>query len=94
MQNIEENWDIMVNAYEQFTGSEDSYSYKIEWPCIHSMLPDLKGKSVIGLGCGTGRFTFLLEKENPNKLVGIDISQINCAQEKAKNPLLTFIRAI
>lgn len=87
MQNIEENWDMMVNAYEQFTEGEDSYSYKIEWPCIQKMLPDLTGKAVIDLGCGTGRFTFLLEKEKPKKIVGIDLSweMINYAKAKAES---------
>lgn len=86
MQSIEENWNMMADAYEQFTEGEDSYSYKIEWPCISDMLPELEGKTVIDLGCGTGRFTFLLEKMRPRKIVGIDLSQkmVDCALEKAK----------
>ncbi len=58
----EQNWNRMAAAYEDFTESECSYSYAIEWPCIQKMLPDIKDKAVLDLGCGTGRFTFLLEK--------------------------------
>ena len=55
-------WDKMAAAYEEFTAGEDSYSNRIEWPCIQKMLPALQDKDIIDLGCGSGRFTFLLEK--------------------------------
>ena len=71
---IENNWDRMAASYEDFTEGEDSYSYKIEWPCIKKMLPDLSGKSILDIGCGTGRFTFLLEKENAESVTGLDLS--------------------
>lgn len=54
---IERNWDEMAKTYEEFTEEEDSYSYTIEWPCIKEMLPGLNGKTVLDLGCGTGRFS-------------------------------------
>ena len=81
----EQNWDEMSAAYENFTEDEDSYSYTIEWPCIEKMLPKLDGKKVLDLGCGTGRFDFLFEKENPLSILGVDISQqmLNIAKNKA-----------
>lgn len=85
--NIEKNWDEMSKAYEDFTENEDSYSYAIEWPCIKKMLPSLHQKKILDLGCGTGRFDFLFEKENPFSILGIDISEemLNIAKEKAVN---------
>lgn len=84
---IEKNWDEMSMAYENFTEDEDSYSYTIEWPCIQKMLPKLDGKKVLDLGCGTGRFSFLFEKENPLSILGVDISEqmLNIAKNKALN---------
>lgn len=86
MRSIKEDWDGMALAYEQFNSAEDSYSYAIEWPCVQSLLPALKGKSVLDLGCGTGIFTFLLEKAQPGKLVGLDLSEemLRIARQKAK----------
>ncbi|MEA4919894.1 MAG: class I SAM-dependent methyltransferase [Clostridiaceae bacterium] len=86
MNDIEHNWDKMAQAYEEFTAGENSYSYKIEWPCIQKMLPDLNGKNIIDLGCGTGRFTFWLEGKSPSRITGIDLSadMIKLAQAKAK----------
>lgn len=93
---IEQNWDRMAAAYEGFTESEGSYSYTVEWPCIQEMLPDLKGKAVLDLGCGTGRFTFLLEKLQTRKITGMDISQnmLDIAKRKAaeRNSQAEFIK--
>lgn len=85
MKRIEEDWNVMAKAYENFTENTDSYSYSIEWPSIQKLLPRLKDKSVLDLGCGSGRFTFLLEKEGPRIITGIDISQqmLELAREKA-----------
>lgn len=86
MNDIEHNWDKMAKAYEEFTSGENSYSYMIEWPCIQKMLPDLRGKSIMDLGCGTGRFTFWLEAKMPSKIMGIDLSEdmLRLARAKAK----------
>ncbi len=75
MNNTEENWDKMAEAYEKFTSGDDSYSFRIEWPCIQKLLPDLEGKRVIDLGCGTGRFTFWFEEGRPEQIVGVDVSE-------------------
>lgn len=72
---VKSEWNSMAVAYEVFNNSPDSYSYTIEWPCIQELLPDLRGKSVLDFGCGTGIFTFLLEKYYPAKIVGIDLSE-------------------
>lgn len=58
MENTDQNWDRMAAAYEDFTAGADSYSYRIEWPCIEKLLPDLHEKSVIDLGCGTADLPF------------------------------------
>lgn len=86
MNQIEQLWNKMATAYEAFTSGKNSYRNTIEWPCIQSMLPDIKGKSVIDLGCGSGRYTFLLEEAGPRKLTGVDISDemLRIAREKAE----------
>lgn len=95
MNTIEESWNVMAMAYEDFTENSDSYSYSIEWPCIQKMLPKIKGKSIIDLGCGTGRFTFLLESEKPDVITGIDLSQqmLDIARDKAQRNNSTAIFA-
>lgn len=80
---IKQDWSSMVKAYEEFSTAKDSYSSNIEWPCIKNMMPDLTGKSILDIGCGTGIFTFLFEQYNPQKIVGIDLS--NSMLEIARN---------
>ena len=83
---IEQNWNQMAEAYERFTDGEDSYSARIEWPCVRPLLPSVQGKRVLDLGCGTGHFTFLLETLGPAALVGVDLSQamLDIAAHKAR----------
>ena len=87
MNHIEQLWNKMATAYDAFTSGKNSYRDTIEWPCIQSMLPDIKGKSVIDLGCGSGRYTFLLEEASPRKLTGVGISDemLRIAREKAQS---------
>lgn len=72
---VKAEWNSMAAAYELFNNSPDSYSYMIEWPCVQELLPELRGKKILDFGCGTGIFTFLLEKYYPEKIVGIDLSE-------------------
>lgn len=96
MENTEQNWNRMAVAYEGFTAGVDSYSYRIEWPCIKRLLPDLHGKSVIDLGCGAGRFTFLLERAGAARTVGVDLSEemLRLAKEQAdtRHSKVEFLR--
>ncbi len=50
----------MAEAYEPFNNDPDSYSFNIEWPCIRELLPDIRGRKVLDIGCGTGIYMFLL----------------------------------
>ncbi|MBL4931206.1 methyltransferase domain-containing protein [Clostridium paridis] len=84
--NFKSNWDKMVQFYEDFTNTKDSYSSLIEWKAIKTILPRLENKTILDLGCGTGRFSFLLEELNPKMILGIDLSDemINFCKERAK----------
>ena len=86
VESIRECWNSEAAAYEAFNSAPDSYSRTIERPCIQGLLPELKGKAVLDLGCGTGIFTFLLEQFAPAELVGLDLSEgmLEIAREKAR----------
>lgn len=54
-------------------------------------MDDLKGKSVIDIGCGSGIFSYAMSTMNPEKLVSFDVDQfsVECCKhmrEKAGNP--------
>lgn len=85
MYTIKEDWNITAQAYDAFNCAPDSYSYSIEWPAIQKMLPVLKGRKVLDIGCGSGIFTFLLEEYEPEEIAGLDLSEgmLEIAKQKA-----------
>jgi len=68
--------------YEVTKGMKKSLKFA-EKPMMISMLPNIKGKKVLMLGCGTGEEKLILEKYSPSKLVGIDISSKSIEIAKA-----------
>ncbi|MBN2900047.1 MAG: class I SAM-dependent methyltransferase [Clostridia bacterium] len=92
---IERNWDVMASDYENFSEALDSFSNAIEWPCIRVLLPPLEGRSIIDIGCGTGRFSFYFDAYQPRHILGIDLSgaMIDLANGKNDSERIAFKKA-
>lgn len=75
------------DIYEVFSLAED-YSNKI----YKSLLPEIKDKVVLDLGCGTGKFMEKFYKDTI-KYYGLDLSnqQLNIAKKKVKGSNVEFI---
>ena len=56
------------------TPDESIYHSLYEKPAMYHSLPDIKGKDVISLGCGSGEDCHYLARRGAAKVVGIDIS--------------------
>lgn len=77
--------------HEHVTDSNDSpYHAYYEKPAIRSLLPDLKGKKVLSIGCGSGVDTHWLYKQNALEVVGIDISKGLIELARKNYPDITF----
>ncbi len=64
----------------------------VEKPMMRSLLPNLNGKKVLLIGCGTGEESSFLEKSGAKEIIGIDISEksvelANKTYSKHKEPL-------
>lgn len=68
------------------TPDDSEYHSLYEKPAMYAELPDLTGKSVISLGCGSGEDSNYLKNQGAQQSVGIDISQKLI--EKAKEAYL------
>ena len=55
--------------------NESIYHAYYEKPAMYSLLPDLKGKTVLSIGCGSGEDSHHLKQEGALKSVGIDLSK-------------------
>ena len=73
----------MVNDYDQYADQRQKVLKKgeslphrfVEKPAMRKLLPDLKDKKILLLGCGTGEETLLLEDFGADSMVGIDLSK-------------------
>ena len=88
MQNIYDN-ETFFNGYFNLRENADSANNLEEKPAIFSMLGDVKGKSIIDLGCGYGENCKAFSEMQAGFVVGIDIShkmlEIAESENKAAN---------
>lgn len=91
----------MKNDYDKFAlkrqqdiinGLKPSHRF-VEKPMMKSMMPDLKDKRILMLGCGTGEESVLLESfgADPKNIVGIDLSSNSIEIAKKSYPDIEFI---
>lgn len=56
----------------------------VEKPTMFSLLPDLKGKKVLDLGCGTGVHLAHYLSLGAEKVVGLDLSELMLQQAETE----------
>lgn len=72
-QNIYDNAGFFA-GYAQLRRSIDGLDGAPEWPTLKSMLPDVKGKRVVDLGCGFGWFCRWAREAGAASVLGLDVS--------------------
>lgn len=63
----------------------------VEKPAMKSVLPDLKGKRVLMLGCGTGEESLMLEEFGCTDMVGLDLSAESVKLANKSYPRYQFV---
>ena len=89
----------MINDYDKFAKERQEQLKKgekrphrfIEKPMMRELLPDLTGKKVLMLGCGTGEENVLLREFGATDIVGIDLSEESIRLAKESYPDCQFI---
>lgn len=84
LQNIYDN-EIFFEGYRKIRKKEGNANDLFEIPALLSMMPDLKGKRVLDLGCGYGEHCKLFVDRGAKRVLGIDISQKMLEIAKAEN---------
>jgi ubiquinone/menaquinone biosynthesis C-methylase UbiE len=90
-----------INDYDKFAekrqqdlinGMKPSHRF-VEKPMMKSMIPNLKNKKVLMLGCGTGEESNLLKTfgASLNQLTGIDVSSKSIEIAKRSYPDIEFV---
>lgn len=91
-QNIYDN-EIFFEGYKRIRENKANANNLFEIPALFSLLPDLKGKKVLDLGCGFGEHCMQYVHKGAVKVVGIDISEkmLEVAKEENSHPNITYM---
>jgi SAM-dependent methyltransferase len=66
-----------------------------EWPALRALLPDLRGRRVLDLGCGFGWFCRWAREEGAARVEGLDVSErmLERARTDTSDAAITYRRA-
>ena len=91
-QNIFDN-EIFFEGYKGIRAREGNANVLFEIPALFSLLPDLKGKEILDLGCGFGEHCRAFVEKGAVKVTGIDISvkMLEVARQENSDPSITYL---
>ena len=82
-QNIYDN-DEFFAGYAQLPRSQKGLDGAPEWPSLRAMLPELRGRKVLDLGCGYGWFCRWAREQGADHVLGLDVSEKMLARARAE----------
>ncbi|WP_010495504.1 class I SAM-dependent methyltransferase [Paenibacillus elgii] len=82
------------SAYEKMQRSVKGLEAAGEWHVLKSLIPDLRNKSVLDLGCGFGWHCRYSREQQASSVIGVDISDkmLQKAREMTNDPLISYIK--
>lgn len=83
-QNIYDD-NTFYNEYKDMRETHINANELIEIPIIKSMLPDLKNKKILDLGCGNGTMSKYFIEQGASYVLALDISKNMIEEAKEKN---------
>jgi SAM-dependent methyltransferase len=63
------------SAYRELRRADAGLNSALEQPAMGRLLPDVRGLSVVDLGCGTGQLARRLAQQGANRVVAVDPSE-------------------
>lgn len=85
--------DVFFSEYEKMPRSVKGLEAAGEWPVLKGLLPELKNKNVLDLGCGFGWHCRYAREQQASSVIGVDISEkmLGTAREKTDDPFITYL---
>src|ERR1700752_2699825 len=82
-------------GYSQLDRSVRGCAGAAEWPAIRALLPDLRGRRVVDLGCGFGWFCRWGREQGAAGVLGIDVSEkmLTRARAETADAAITYLSA-
>lgn len=93
-QNIYDNPDFF-SGYSQLGRSTAGLDGAAEWPALRAMLPEVRGRAVVDLGCGFAWFCRWAREQGAARVLGLDVSEKMLARARAEtsDPAIRYARA-
>ncbi len=93
-QNIYDQEDFFA-GYSRLGRSVKGLEGAPEWPALRAMLPDMRGRRVVDLGCGFGWFCRFAREAGASSVLGLDLSEKMLARARAEttDPAIRYARA-
>lgn len=94
---INNNFYDSDGLFKEFTSIREkkiNFNDLIETPILFSMLPDLKNKTVLDIGCGMGQHVKAYAEKGAKSVLGIDISEklLAIAEEKFNGKNIEYLK--
>lgn len=85
---------VFFGKYSEMLRSVEGLEAAGEWPTFRALLPDLKGKNVLDVGCGFGWHCRYAREQQARLVVGIDISEkmLERARSSTNDPAIEYRR--
>lgn len=92
-QNIFDN-DTFFRGYKELRKNDANYNIQLEQPAMRKLLPNVKGKFVLDLGCGYGCNCLDFIKRGAEGVIGVDISEkmLEIAMSESSDARIQYIR--
>lgn len=91
-QNIYDN-EIFFAGYKKIRENQVNANNLFEIPALFSMMPNLKDKTILDLGCGFGEHCKCFVESGAKKVIGIDISEkmLEIAKQENADSKITYV---
>lgn len=92
-QNIFDNPEFF-EGYKALRETDDNLNVLLEQPAMRKLLPDVKGKRVLDIGCGAGGNCLDFVNRGAENVTGIDLSEkmLELARENCSHEKITYLR--
>src|SRR5271167_4192521 len=93
-QNIYDDAEFLA-GYSRLPRSVGGLEAAPEWPALRALMPDLRERAVLDLGCGFGWFCRWAREQGAARVHGIDVSENMLARARAttEDQSITYTRA-
>jgi SAM-dependent methyltransferase len=87
--------DEFFAGYAQLRRSREGLAGAPEWPNLRALLPELRGISVLDLGCGFGWFSRYAREQSAARVLGLELSEkmLERARSMGSDPAIEYRRA-